>query len=440
MVFSLSTKLSILRAVLTKQAPYYIQYYINGRCNLKCKQCNIVETNSGIGELTLDQIKIVAQNIKKIHGGIVLLTGGEPFLRRDIHLVAKTFLDAGLDIRLQTAGHASDDQLQKCYDVGCRDINISLDSLDPNKQDYINSVPGSWKKAIDAVERVSRIFNKDNAICSFGTVLSRINYKEVPKILEFASKIGWYMSLVPVHIAKKGERLGFRSYENDLAFTQNDLPNLKDTIYKLIKMKRNGYLLFDSESYLLSAFEFAQGNAPTWRRFNKNVCDSPNLYFAIRPNGDFTTCCDHVIKNPPNLADPNFFNLYNCGIVQRAALPIVQNCNGCHYGSYPEVTLSVRDRKAFWQRLILTAFGNRKLMTQLYQGEADTIIERLRNSAPDIYQNESWLGDSTNNKLDLWRNTTTRRELIESDNRKRIEEGRIRKPSILPEEIRSGKS
>jgi len=142
-MFTLRTKLSILRALITRRAPYYIQFYINGQCNLMCRQCNIVESNSGIGELSLDQIKVVADNIRRIHGGIVLLTGGEPFLRKDIHKVAQIFIERGLDVRLQTAGIATSEQLQNCYDVGCRDINISLDSLEPLKKEVVNLQDGN---------------------------------------------------------------------------------------------------------------------------------------------------------------------------------------------------------------------------------------------------------------------------------------------------------
>ena len=80
-MFTTQTKLSILKALISKKSPYYIQYYINGQCNLMCKQCNIVETNSGLKNASLDEIEIIARNIRKIGGCIVLLTGGEPFLR-----------------------------------------------------------------------------------------------------------------------------------------------------------------------------------------------------------------------------------------------------------------------------------------------------------------------------------------------------------------------
>ena len=178
-MFSYQTIKSIMTAILTKKAPYYIQFYINGICNLKCKQCNIVETNSRIKELSLEEIEIVAQNIRKINGGIVLLTEEEPFLRKDIHQIVKIFIKEGLNVRLQTAGIARLEQLQKCYDEGARDINISLDSLIEDKQDYINTTPGSWKAAIEAIARVSQVFHGESAICSLGCVMSKMNMKEL---------------------------------------------------------------------------------------------------------------------------------------------------------------------------------------------------------------------------------------------------------------------
>ena len=106
-MFSTNTKFSIARALLKKKkSPYYIQFYINGRCNLKCKQCNIVETNSKLKELTLLEVEEVAKNISKIGGGIVLLTGGEPFMKKDLPDIVGIFSKYKLNVRLQTAGIA----------------------------------------------------------------------------------------------------------------------------------------------------------------------------------------------------------------------------------------------------------------------------------------------------------------------------------------------
>jgi len=425
-MFSWRTKWSILRALLTKSSPYYVQFYINGVCNLKCKQCNIVETNSGIGELSIPQMRMVAENIRKIGGGIVLLTGGEPFLRRDVDQVAKAFLDEGLDVRLQTAGIATLDQLQRCHDVGAKDINISLDSLESNKQDFINSVPGSWHKAIGAISRVGQVFSQGSAICSLGCVLSRFNYKEIPAILEFATEIGWDLSLVPVHIADSAEEMGFRSYDRDFIFAKSDMEDLERLVETLIDMKRQGYQLFDSERFLWSSVEFLRTGTPTWR--HNGVCDSPNLYFAIRPNGDFSTCCDYTLDHPPSLLDPEFPRMYRDGTVKSAAKSTVESCAGCHYGSYPEVTISVRDRKAFLERA-RTSLSRRPAVKSLTEESLLALVGAIKDRYPEVYST-TWLPERAEQKLEMWKEPGQRRLLTIEDNATRKEEGRIRRRSL----------
>ena len=52
-MFTLKTKLNMLRGVITRNRPFYIQYYILSRCNLNCRQCNIIEANSDLKDADL---------------------------------------------------------------------------------------------------------------------------------------------------------------------------------------------------------------------------------------------------------------------------------------------------------------------------------------------------------------------------------------------------
>jgi cyclic pyranopterin phosphate synthase len=63
----------------------------------------------------------------------VRLTGGEPLLRRDLHvLVAEIAATPGIDdLALTTNGSLLADQAQPLADAGLRRITVSLDSLDP---------------------------------------------------------------------------------------------------------------------------------------------------------------------------------------------------------------------------------------------------------------------------------------------------------------------
>lgn len=428
-MFSVQTKKSIIKALITKKSPYYIQYYITGRCNLMCRQCNIVETNSRITEMDLDHVARTASNLKKIGAGIVLLTGGEPFIRADLPQIVDIFVRNGLDVRLQTAGtkYATEDQLRACYDAGARDINVSLDSLDFGKFDYINAVPGSAKQAIETIERISNVFRRKSAILSFGTVMSRFNYLEIPAIVEFAKRIGWMVSIVPVHIAHPAMPKGFRSYDGDFVFQPEQAGMLDRVGRELIGMKRNGYPIFDSERFIESSISFLKGAGPTWRK--NGVCDSPNLYFAIRPNGAFTTCCDYTLKEPPYVYDEAFVRQYNSGTIgaRPDVVEIVRNCSGCHYGSYPEVTISVRDLKAFVERTrMVLKSGKGKLADAPVQRDFVGEIERVKKSYPSVYPVEQWMEPAILEKVRKWNVPEDRRELIKLDREARRAQGRQR--------------
>ena len=236
-----------------------------------------------------------------------------------------------------------------------RDISVSLDSLDEEKQDYINGVPGSWKRTIETIAAISQIFPKKDSLCGIGCVLSSYNYKEIPELLEFATRIGWYLSLVPVHISgNKNQQHFFRGNDTSFMFNDTQLEELKGVLEKILLMKKNGYNLFDSDIYIRSIYPFLKQGTPTWRMKKDNMCDSPYLYFVVKPDGDFALCCDKDFPSKLSVIDPDFPEIYKSKEFQEKADRITQECSGCQYGSYPEVTLSVRDMKIVWERAFLS--------------------------------------------------------------------------------------
>lgn len=426
-MFSLQTKWSMLRAVLTKNSPFYIQYYINSRCNLMCKQCNIVESNSDVAEAGLTEIERIADNLVRIGAGVVLLTGGEPFLRKDLPDIVRIFVSRKLNVRLQTAGMkvASTDMLARCVEAGARDINVSLDSLVSAKQDYINGVPGSWKGAIRTIANISQIFPGSGAVCSFGCVLSRYNFLEIPGILEFATRIGWHLSLVPVHITEQSNPMGFRSYDRSFTFTGEDLPELEAMFARLESMRAEGFALFDSTTFLRSSLQFIKTGRSTWRRHD--VCDSPNLYFAVRPNGEFAVCCDyHLEDGPVSLCDPDFPRIYRSAEFRKRVRKITQACGGCHYGSYPEMTIAVRDLGAMLDRVSLNFRAERGGLKPFAADALFAMIADIKRRQPAVYDDRVRSERFDRDVIAEWEDPKARRNLILVDAVRRREEGRLR--------------
>lgn len=341
MFFSTHAIRSLIRGVLFKNNPLYVQFYVTSRCNLTCKQCNIIYANADVREASLEEVDRIAANLRKIGTAIVLLTGGEPFIRRDIAGIVKCFESRGIHVRTQTNGLATAEQLRDVVRAGAKDISISLDSLNPSKQDFLNgSHNRSWMKALETIALVSEIFPPKHSFASFGTVLSPHNISEIPNIIRFATAIGWYVSLVPAHISRPSQLFNFRSFDREMEFKPELFPLVDEILAQCLELKRQGLNLYDSEEYLENIALFIKGVPVRWRRKNGGECDSPALYFAMRPNGDLKVCCDHIIRKSIPVWHEDFPEWYRRKRVHEAVKPYVQACSGCMYGSFPEISIT----------------------------------------------------------------------------------------------------
>tara|TARA_B110000259_G_scaffold142839_1_gene160895 strand:- start:6 stop:1157 length:1152 start_codon:yes stop_codon:yes gene_type:complete len=351
-LFNLTQQYNFAKSFIFKKSPLYVQFYITARCNLACEQCNIIYSDAKHQEMNIDQINKVAENLKKIGVNIVLLIGGEPFIRKDIDKIVKAFTSRNIHVRMQTNGIATEKQLKSCVNYGGKDISISLDTLEPSLQDEINGgFKKSWTRAINTISNVSNIF-PENSTAFFNSVIMPKNLNQIIKVIKFATKIGWGVSLVPVHVSTPDHTMGYRTldYDNNVTFDKSNESEIKELIIKLKKIKKD-YNLYDSDEYLDDVEKFLLNKPVDWRKKNNDICDSPNLYFAISPSGTLKTCCDYEATKNIFVYGDDFPDLYHSGKIQEIVYPITKSCNGCMYGSYPEITITARYVKAFFERI-----------------------------------------------------------------------------------------
>lgn len=121
----------------------YLRISVTDRCDLRCRYC-MSEKMQFLPRrdiLTLEEIAIIAdafidRGVRKIR-----LTGGEPLVRRDFMELARRVgrrLDDGLDeLTLTTNGTQLRHHADALHAAGIRRINVSLDSLDPERYAHI---------------------------------------------------------------------------------------------------------------------------------------------------------------------------------------------------------------------------------------------------------------------------------------------------------------
>ena len=112
---------------------------VTDRCNFRCVYCmppDGVQLTSHENILRLEELADVAQRFVSLFGiDKIRLTGGEPLLRRNIEwLVDKVGRIKGIhDFAMTTNGMLLKSKAEALYSSGLRRINISLDTLRPDR-------------------------------------------------------------------------------------------------------------------------------------------------------------------------------------------------------------------------------------------------------------------------------------------------------------------
>jgi cyclic pyranopterin phosphate synthase len=110
---------------------------VTDRCNLRCTYC-MPEEVVFMDKHQLLSFEEIARFVRAaVPLGIdkIRLTGGEPLMRRDLPALVRMLADIpGIkDIGLTTNGVLLAEHAQALFDAGLRRINVSLDTLDPDR-------------------------------------------------------------------------------------------------------------------------------------------------------------------------------------------------------------------------------------------------------------------------------------------------------------------
>lgn len=379
---SLGENIKLLKRVIKKDTPLYVQFAVSKRCDLRCRMCQAVESRRREHELGLDEIERIADILAELDVGVLVLTGGEPLLRKDLPQIVEAFTSRGISARLQTnATLATDRRVEALVHAGLREVTISLDTLDPAMQDEINGVKGSWDRIIRGISVFSRHLPEKGNLSGINIVVSKRNIKEVPTLIRFITSIGFYASLIPVHLAGGGngngngsERGGdfiVRTDAPDFSFTPED-HRLIDNIYsEVLRMKKKGYLVYNSSRFLRESPEYLKHGRVSWK------CDSPALYFSISPEGRFLPCVD--IKTNRSMLTGDFVSKYRTESFQQEMRRLVARCGGCMYACWPEITYLCRDPKVFTERMLQGMKVGRFRRRPLSREEMTELAREIRN-------------------------------------------------------------
>lgn len=277
---SLKKARSIAIRSLTPNKPYHAQWMLTRKCNFRCRGCN-VWCQQDTQELETEEVKRGLDILKELGVVDLVLSGGDPLLREDIGEI----IDYASQYFITTVYDNGSMALKKIDALRNADlVAISIDSLDPKKNDYLRGVKGAWRTAMEAVEEL----HNQGISVGVSPTISQFNLHEIPDFTKYFTSKDipvWYC--LYSYDSPIGQDNLFKIGKKDDQFTIADNNAMVDLCDSLIQMKKKNSNIFMTTK-LLKAIKnlYLTGERP-WE------CKAFQNFFIIDNVGRVAGCHLH---------------------------------------------------------------------------------------------------------------------------------------------------
>jgi len=188
---------------------------------LRCIYCHHEGELLPGGEIPGDMVVSIAKAAAELGMRSVKLTGGEPLLRKDLDLIIAR-IPQSLDISITTNGILLAERAEALARAGLDRVNVSLDSLQPNRYCQITGGrPGDLERVLAGID-ASR--EADLLPIKLNFVVLKRNESEVPEMIDFCRRRGLILQLIELlDIQGQGISGDIEGIERSLAFQADSI-------------------------------------------------------------------------------------------------------------------------------------------------------------------------------------------------------------------------
>lgn len=309
-----------------------ISWNITKQCNLYCEHCyRDSEQRQYEGELTTEEGKRLIKEIAQAGFRILVLSGGEPLIRKDIFEFASYAKSVGLRPVVGTNGTLITAELARTMkESGIEAVAISIDDLCGEKHDIFRNTPGCFEKALMGIDHCI----KAGIRVQINSTVTKANKESILQITDLAKSVG-ASAHHPFFLVEvgRGDNLGHLSLEHKeyIKLIHEVLDKQLDTELELKPTCAPQFMSFAKQRDM--KMRFTRG------------CIAGIGYCCILPNGDVHICpylpikvgnvressFDQVWRESEIFNDLRNFDKYKgkCGTCANISI-----CGGCRARAY----------------------------------------------------------------------------------------------------------
>lgn len=233
---------------------------ITDRCMLSCSHCCAKRKEVG-EELSTDEAMDIIEQLSDMNVKTVCLTGGEPLLREDWALLAKTMFQKGIEVSMITNGWLIDENTaEKIRESKIHRVGVSLDGTE-EIHDKIRC-KGSYVRGKQACINLQKCGLETSVIT---TVMSQ-NIENLPNLRTELMKIG-----IPAWQLQIGIPVGNMAANKNLMIQPSQVDQLIDFSYETAQYNRIRVFPADCIGYYTKKETYVRKQAlqseslPVWR-------------------------------------------------------------------------------------------------------------------------------------------------------------------------------
>jgi len=290
--------------------------HVTNSCNLHCLTCYKDAGRKYYNELTPDEIKAIFEEITSKVTPDVIISGGEPLIRKDIiEILEKIRLTGIKKIFLITNGTLLNDEITKKLANLVDFVQVSLDGSSAEINDKIRG-KGVW----NIVMRNIQYLKKYNIKFSLYPTINKINSNDLPNMIREFSKIMGRKHFACALMIKAGR--GEKNYDK-IGLTPEEIDNLWENIHNNKELRE---IFAGKEGFYSEILRLPSSMT------RKISCGAGSAIISIDANGDMYPC--HLLMRKEflagNLREKSFWEIYSQSPILRKIRSItVENRDGC---------------------------------------------------------------------------------------------------------------
>lgn len=169
-------------------APFTIAWEVTRACAYACVHCRAdAQHQRDPNELTTEEAFQLVDRLAEFGSPILIFTGGDPMMRRDLFEIIEYATQKGLRCSLTPTATAlpTVERLQKAKEAGIRRIALSLDAPRPEVHDDFRKVNGSWHRTMDILHRAQDV----GLSVQVNTTVAKHNVDILPEMVPFIEEV-----------------------------------------------------------------------------------------------------------------------------------------------------------------------------------------------------------------------------------------------------------